>query len=210
MDSFLFRKMATRHYKLVITAIICCILAGCQIIGSQPDSRNQISGSSMPYESSNYKEYLNTEFKYKIQIPYTAYRHTKSTTGASIGFGTISFLADPKPNDFEIGIDVVNAKCSPSITGSSQTSPLVNAGADADWGRVDAYDTPESLDREPVLCSPPKVSWLIDAEGNAKLESSAYALCSEKDGKTVVICIGQMTDNPEMAKQIFETFRWVE
>ena len=102
------------------------------------------------------------------------------------------------------------SSCSPSITGASRTSPLETTSGKTNWGRVDAYDTPESLDREPVLCSPPKVSWLIDAEGNAKLESSAYALCSEKDGKTVVICIGQMTDNPEMAKQIFETFRWTE
>jgi hypothetical protein len=38
---------------------------------------------------------------------------------------------------------------------------------------------------------------------------SAYALCSEKDGKTVLICISQVTDNPDLAKQIFETFRWL-
>lgn len=37
-----------------------------------------------------------------------------------------------------------------------------------------------------------------------------YGFCSEKDGKTVVICISQMTDDPDLAKQIFETFRWTD
>lgn len=38
----------------------------------------------------------------------------------------------------------------------------------------------------------------------------AYSLCSEKDGKTVVICISQMTDNPQLAEDIFKTFRWTK
>jgi hypothetical protein len=40
--------------------------------------------------------------------------------------------------------------------------------------------------------------------------NSAYALCSEKNGKTIVICVSQVTDNPDFAKQIFETFRWTD
>ncbi len=39
---------------------------------------------------------------------------------------------------------------------------------------------------------------------------SAYALCSEKDGKTVVICLSQVIDDPKMAEEIFNTFRWTE
>ena len=40
--------------------------------------------------------------------------------------------------------------------------------------------------------------------------NSLYVLCSEKDNKTVLICISQVTDNPDLAKQIFETFRWTD
>ncbi len=40
--------------------------------------------------------------------------------------------------------------------------------------------------------------------------NTAYALCSHKDGKTVVICISQMTQNEPLAKQIFDTFRWTK
>ncbi|MDD4319841.1 MAG: hypothetical protein PHW10_05990 [Candidatus Peribacteraceae bacterium] len=39
---------------------------------------------------------------------------------------------------------------------------------------------------------------------------AGYALCSEKDGKTVLICVTQVIDNPDLAKQIFETFRWTD
>jgi hypothetical protein len=46
--------------------------------------------------------------------------------------------------------------------------------------------------------------------GEFRTERAAYALCSEKDGKTVVICISQMQDDPKLAQEIFETFRWVE
>lgn len=39
---------------------------------------------------------------------------------------------------------------------------------------------------------------------------AGYALCSEKDGKMVLICISQVTDNPQLAEEIFRTFRWTE
>ncbi len=40
--------------------------------------------------------------------------------------------------------------------------------------------------------------------------TAAYAFCAEKDGKAVAICIQQMTDDEEMARQIFESFHWTE
>jgi hypothetical protein len=38
----------------------------------------------------------------------------------------------------------------------------------------------------------------------------AYALCSQRGDKTVVICLQQMKDDPKMAEEIFSTFRWIE
>lgn len=40
--------------------------------------------------------------------------------------------------------------------------------------------------------------------------NSAYALCSEREGKRVVVCVQQMTDNPKLAEEIFSTFHWTE
>lgn len=40
--------------------------------------------------------------------------------------------------------------------------------------------------------------------------SSAYALCAHKDTKNVFICISQVKDNPDIAKQIFDSFAWTK
>ena len=66
-------------------------------------------------------------------------------------------------------------------------------------GKIDFFDT-YGHDYEPLLepvCRP--------LEGGA-----GYALCSEYKGKFIVVCIIQRTDNPALAKQIFETFRWTD
>lgn len=96
--------------------------------------------------------------------------------------------------------------CSPSLMGTSQITNLVDVNPKATWGRVDAWDYSDGEGWEPpyelgdVLCNYP-----------TGIESAAgYALCSEKNGKTVVVCISQITKNEELAKQIFETFRWTK
>jgi hypothetical protein len=139
-----------------------------------------------------------------------------------------------RPGEYRISIfDNQASKCSPSLTGASSLTSLSSAA----WGRVDAFDrgieggegSPNSLCRpffpydleERFRAAPPCIQ---DQKGEFKTDCinqlrkyeikqglySAYAMCSEKDGKTVVICISQMKDDPEMAKDIFETFRWTE
>lgn len=114
---------------------------------------------------------------------------------------------DPPFGRRAVGIKVhhLESSCSPSLTGASQTEPLTAANGKAGWGKVDLFDDLnfESGDGaygplRDVVCRNMPGSGL----------AAVYALCSEKDGKTVVICISQMTDNPEQAKEIFETFRW--
>lgn len=92
------------------------------------------------------------------------------------------------------------SQCSPSTLGASSAQSLTDANGTTTWGKVDYYDIywtgdfPHEFD--PNLCKP------LSSEG------VAYALCSEKDGKRVLICISQMTDNPKLAEEIFRTFRW--
>ena len=74
-----------------------------------------------------------------------------------------------------------------------------------EWGRVDFWDGNEkegwdSAGSERIICK---------VEGTP-LPKAVYAFCSEKEKKTIVICINQMTDNPALAQQIFESFRWIE
>ena len=89
--------------------------------------------------------------------------------------------------------------CSPELTGASKTTKLTTANGMAEWGRVNIFDS-GGMDFPPDfkdLCRPP-------------VNGSAYVLCSEKEEKTVVICISQMKDDPVLAKQIFETFEWTK
>lgn len=37
---------------------------------------------------------------------------------------------------------------------------------------------------------------------------TSYVFCAEQDNKTIMICIDQQTDNPKLAEEIFNTFRW--
>ena len=99
----------------------------------------------------------------------------------------------------------LSKQCSRHITGASQTKSLPKADGMAAWGRVDYWDNHELEGWEyqewnDVVCT---------YAGNPG-PKAVYALCSEKDDKTIVICINQMSDNPSLAKQIFETFRWTK
>ena len=42
------------------------------------------------------------------------------------------------------------------------------------------------------------------------LAKGGYAFCSEHAGKQVTICISQQTDNPKLANEIFDSFKWTE
>ena len=46
--------------------------------------------------------------------------------------------------------------------------------------------------------------------GTAAKRAGAYVLCSQKDGKQVLICVSEITDNPQLAEQIFSTFKWLK
>ena len=92
-------------------------------------------------------------------------------------------------------------------------TPLPETGGETNWGRVDMWDTGglayERYGTE--LCPPPtqKYAEQSDRSQGKRIDGSqSYVLCSQKAEKTVVICIAQVKDSPEMAKNIFETFRW--
>jgi|GEM_PF-4892855 len=80
------------------------------------------------------------------------------------------------------------------------------------WGKVTYWDHPikEGVEDLPsTICTPPEL-WGEKWYTRTPEQYAAYALCSEKDGKRVVICIQQMTDNPALAEEIFSTFKWTE
>ena len=171
------------------------LLAGCNSI-------NQPNGAI----SSDSYQYSNTKFGYDITIPKTATgKNTPEDSYA--GFGTYSRLKnDPRPEDLQIKILAgnelpKNSPCSPSLTGATETTPLLHANGKAEWGRA---NWKELQKQEGYI--PPFNTENIKCGGG----TNDYAFCSQKDGKTVVICIKQQRDNPELAKQIFDSFKWTK
>lgn len=108
--------------------------------------------------------------------------------------------------DFSIYLyPALSSACEKSITGASEMSNLTNANGEASWGRVDQWDSrtgdeDNDIDDNLVVC-----------QNNGVVKYSAvYALCSQKDNKTVMICINQVTDSSQLAEDIFKTFRWTK
>lgn len=122
---------------------------------------------------------------------------------------------EKKITDFAVHLyPSLQQSCTLTLIGASQTN-VMGVGQ---WGKVDYYNTlfhdPEPEEEPP--CRPPK-RVVCNADESycspnipKEERSAAYAFCADKDGKSVLICVAQMTDNPDQAKQIFETFRWTE
>jgi hypothetical protein len=117
-------------------------------------------------------------------------------------------------SDYTITIqEVVFAPpCSEKFTGASSLESLLNTNGKTIWGRVDAYDSYQPsfpLEQMP-FCRPPVLQW--DANWETGIDrisnDAAYVLCSENGDKRVLICVSQVTDNPQLAEEIFRTFRW--
>lgn len=106
-----------------------------------------------------------------------------------------------QPHEYRIEFFSTSMNCSPSLTGASQMQALSNANGQVQWGKVDLSDLMgqegymPSYDTDNVKCG---------------TTANAYALCAERDGRTVVICINQVADNPAFAEETFETFRWLQ
>ena len=110
-------------------------------------------------------------------------------------------------------IDImISNSCSPLLTGSSTMSALPSERGKILWGQIDGrtgkvHGTyPDALCKRPSPTNCPRELW---ETADCDDLTSGYALCAEHDGKTVVVCISQMTDDRAMAEKIFSTFRWL-
>lgn len=181
------------------------VLSACIGIEEQqkflPDSVHQ-------YESPvGYHVAVPVGFTYSEQAPSGTYYYFGYPGGSSTNLQTIEFH------------DSLDSPCIPALTGASQTTILANstgasetidipnANVKASWGRVNAWDGFQNEGWEPPFEDMHKI---VCTYNGTPRPASVYALCSQKDRRTVVICINQMSDNPTLAKQIFETFRWLK
>jgi hypothetical protein len=105
-----------------------------------------------------------------------------------------------KPGDFMVELYSDSKNC--NYLGTSNTKLKKGQNITYAWGKIDAYENlgvGEAADvKQDPICMP-------DGE-----EGAAYIFCSQKDNKRVAICISQTKDDPELAEQIFSTFRWIK
>lgn len=145
---------------------------------------------------------LSNDLSYSIKSSKILDKYVRSD--GSIAYANFEIpKAKKEDNDFSIIISRQNILCDNQIMGTDDTHLNINSNGSASWGLVTAWDQMDLpgfdwTTVENVVCKP---------EGTPKPQA-VYALCAEKNGKTVMVCINQMTDNPKQAKEIFETFRW--
>jgi len=195
------------NHSLLIFALLALTgcLEGCiPIDGSSDDCFNSVkivNGKLQPLycrEEKLFRTFRNDETA--IEVPGNLFKFTNND-------GSVVFDSNPTNNppfitDYTLEfITILPDFCSPDITGASAPSPIANTNGSTTWGKVDYFDIwkgdfPTSV---PPLCRP--------AGGET---GAAYVLCSEKDGKRVLICITQVTDNPKLAEQIFRSFHWTD
>ena len=138
-------------------------------------------------------QYKSDVYHYSIEAPLNFEIGKHAVQGIIKGPGFYS------PDGTNVDIYEDSFPCSPELTGASETTKLTTANGMAEWGRVNIFDS-GGMDFPPDfkdLCRPP-------------VYGSAYVFCSEKEEKTVVVCISQVKDDAELAKKIFETFKWTK
>jgi hypothetical protein len=179
---------------ICVAVFLSILLMGCR------------SESALSNARSNWYHYQNSTIGYSLDVPNEAlksWQEKKPSDAQDSGFATYSVLAIPTTNDYSIVIRQAFANCTPSLTGASHTTDLPNGNGKARWGQADYWGDVGMEGWEPAY----DVNHVVCAYDYMQ-KSIEYAFCSEKNGKTVVICINQVTKNESLAKQIFETFRW--
>lgn len=154
-------------------------------------------------------EYTNTDVNYTFTVPVGYAHETDDEEGMYFGYADTSVYGHFYVQSYE----KINLSCTPSLTGVSESTALPGTNGKTSWGKLNKYQWRIDKTYPNALC-------IVPMQGCTKTElwsgegcqhgQGAYALCSEKDGKVVVICISQITDNSDLAKQIFSTFHWTE
>lgn len=159
------------------------------------------------HEKAESKVFTDSKLNYSIKIPKILSRWT--TISNSLNGPSFPYFTTPETQSESVTLAVFNQKktaCSPTITGTSKTQLISLESGSASWGRMDAWDG----NGEEGWAFPQGWEEMPCKKEGIPPPNEVYVLCAEKNGKTVMVCINQMTDNPKQAKEIFETFRWTK
>ena len=209
--------------KKIIVLMVLLALTSCRNANPVIEPTSSRSSASLASSQSDSVEYINTAFGYVINIPSAVYiPGNNSATDSRVAFGNVPLLTKAKGHEYDVylfgSLEADNCK----NLGVSKPTVIEDKAKDikTQWGRVDFWDKSQDVPIGPQpVCEPLTIYSMgpgTTAERWEEWERSPqrgqgyYALCSEHDGKQVLICISQVTDNPTLAKQIFDSFRWTK
>lgn len=155
--------------------------------------------SSADTDSNGFHLYRSPE-DYVIEVPIGFSRSQLAPSGTYYYFG---YSNNQTSGVSTVELHPLSQPCSPSTIGSSHVKQLPDANEGAEWGLVDVWDKfgeGDIPDWKHVVCK----------KDGTPPPTAVYALCTEKNGKTVMVCIDEITDNPTLAEQIFSSFRWMQ
>lgn len=140
---------------------------------------------------------------YTLEVP-TGYSYTQDDEeGMYYGYGEHSLLG-------WVTVQLYDSKsllpCIPDYLGVRHPLSIQGTNGSTVWGRMDAWD---GLGQEGFEF-PKHWQQMICKKEGTPLPKEVYVLCSEKNGRRVVMCVSEMKNNPALSKQIFETFRWTK
>ena len=137
-----------------------------------------------------------SEFRYKYV------RNDKSV--AFSNFEAPKFKKNDTDTYIEVYPPITNKKCNALTIGitdfqeRNMESNLFGRTSAWDGRGEEGWEFPQNW--ESIVCK---------KEGSP-MPKEVYGFCAEKNGKTVVICLNLMKDNPQLAEEIFKSFRWVK
>lgn len=148
-----------------------------------------------------------SQFGYCVALTTTMMQRgwTDNWTGVS-GQPTAHTVSNGLPPDDAdyVRMDIYHTSPSPHCGNTGVLHPTLTIETNSErtfWGKVDEVYSDGDLSPN---------CYTRSIYGQAGPYSASYVLCSEKDGKTVFICMMQVQDNLALAEQIFSTFRWIE
>lgn len=148
-------------------------------------------------ESSSLNTRCDEGLSYCVELPSDMSQSLWKPSVSFSGESTAHTASNGPPFDRPESVRVeVFHKGNCDLLGASNTRSI----ASGVWGLIDFWSNREhvmDLQNEYPVCRPPS-------------SGIAYAFCAEKDGKAVAICIQQMTDDEDIARKIFESFRWTD
>ncbi|MFA6039392.1 MAG: hypothetical protein WCV62_05590 [Candidatus Peribacteraceae bacterium] len=191
--------------------VLLALLSGCTRTAIESDCFHKIAIKDYKLipvlcpDKPDKRTYRNSLFS--ITFPSNTFAYIDGQDEDQVAFQTTLDAGHAQSNDFVMNISFTSnssLKCSDALRDAATEKRDFN-GMQAFFGKVQTQTdsfirNSMSPDIEyPLVCMPINNSTNI-----------AYAFCTEKEGKQAVICLTQVTDNPQLAEEIFKTFRWTE